>query len=154
MTLNQTGLNKNKNNFDELKTGLIKMEMTLTMTIIRMKSALSWIVTKWCTHLNWSKPSTRDVQKYHATINTINIQIDLLKIGRRRNCTCRMRRQGIGGHTWPSQVDQPRIDQVLYCMMECLIGAQICALMAHIRYDLCTKGHSNHPNWPKSMLRP
>ena len=26
-----------------------------------------------------------------------------------------------------------------------LIGAKICALMAHIRYDLCTKGHSNHP---------
>ena len=35
-----------------------------------------------------------------------------------------------------------------------LIGAKICALMAHIRYDLCTKGHSNHPTWPKSMLRP
>ena len=27
-----------------------------------------------------------------------------------------------------------------------LPGAKICALMAHIRYDLCTKGHSNHPN--------
>ena len=26
-----------------------------------------------------------------------------------------------------------------------MIGAKICALMAHIRYDLCTKGHSNHP---------
>ena len=26
-----------------------------------------------------------------------------------------------------------------------LIEAKICALMAHIRYDLCTKGHSNHP---------
>ena len=35
-----------------------------------------------------------------------------------------------------------------------LIGAKICALMAHIRYALCTKGHSNHPTWPKSMLRP
>ena len=35
-----------------------------------------------------------------------------------------------------------------------LPGAKICALMAHIRYDLCTKGHSNHPNWPKSMLKP
>ena len=26
-----------------------------------------------------------------------------------------------------------------------LIGAKICTLMAHIRYDLCTKGHLNHP---------
>ena len=26
-----------------------------------------------------------------------------------------------------------------------LIGAKTCALMTHIRYDLCTKGHSNHP---------
>ena len=34
-----------------------------------------------------------------------------------------------------------------------MIGAKICALMAHIRYDLCTKGHSNHPTGPKSMLR-
>ena len=34
-----------------------------------------------------------------------------------------------------------------------LIGAKICTLMAHIRYDLCTKGHLNHPTWPKSRLR-
>ena len=27
----------------------------------------------------------------------------------------------------------------------CLIEAKMCALMTHIRYDLCTKGHSNHP---------
>ena len=38
--------------------------------------------------------------------------------------------------------------------LKCMIGAKICALMAHIRYDLCTKGHSNHPTWPKSMLMP
>ena len=41
-----------------------------------------------------------------------------------------------------------------YTMSGTLIGAKICALMAHIRYDLCTKVHSNHPTWPKSMLRP
>ena len=32
-----------------------------------------------------------------------------------------------------------------YTMSGTLIGAKICALMAHIRYDLCTKVHSNHP---------
>ena len=37
---------------------------------------------------------------------------------------------------------------------ESLIEAKICALMAHILYNLCTKRHSNHPTWPKSMLRP
>ena len=31
-----------------------------------------------------------------------------------------------------------------------LIWAKICALMTHIWYDLCTKGHSNHLTWPKS----
>ena len=31
------------------------------------------------------------------------------------------------------------------CGLRGMIGAKICALMAHIRYDLCTKGHSNHP---------
>ena len=36
----------------------------------------------------------------------------------------------------------------------CLIGAKICALMVHIRYDLYTKRYPNHPTWPKSMLRP
>ena len=31
------------------------------------------------------------------------------------------------------------------CPISCpLIRAKICALMAHIRYDLCTKGHSIH----------
>ena len=43
---------------------------------------------------------------------------------------------------------------VHYLHVHYMIGAKICALMAHIRYDLCTKGHSNHPTWPKSMLRP
>ena len=36
----------------------------------------------------------------------------------------------------------------------CLIRAKICALMAHILYDLCTKWHSNHITRPKLMLRP
>ena len=49
---------QNKNNSDELKTRLNKMEMTLTTTTIRMKSALNWTATKWCTHVDWSKPST------------------------------------------------------------------------------------------------
>ena len=30
-----------------------------------------------------------------------------------------------------------------------MIGAKICALMVHIRYDLYTKRHPNHPTWPK-----
>ena len=30
-----------------------------------------------------------------------------------------------------------------------VIGANICALMAHIQYDLCTVRHSNHPTWSK-----
>ena len=40
-------------------------------------------------------------------ISTLNIQINLLKTRRRRNCMCRMCRQGIGGHTWPDQVNHP-----------------------------------------------
>ena len=32
---------QNKNNYDKLKTRLDKMEMTLMMTIIKMKNALS-----------------------------------------------------------------------------------------------------------------
>ena len=52
-------------------------------------------------------------------ISTLNIQINLLKTRRRRNCMCRMCRQGIGGHTWPDQVNHPWIDQILYRMMEC-----------------------------------
>ena len=35
-----------------------------------------------------------------------------------------------------------------------VIGAKICALAAPIRYDLCTKGHSNHLTRPQSMPRP
>ena len=41
MTLNQTRLKKNKNNSNELKTGLNKTETTMMMTIIKMKNALS-----------------------------------------------------------------------------------------------------------------
>ena len=40
-TLNQNWTQQNKNNSDELKTGLDEMEMTLMRTIIKMKSALS-----------------------------------------------------------------------------------------------------------------
>ena len=35
-----------------------------------------------------------------------------------------------------------------------LIVSKICALISYIWYYLCTKGHSNHPTWPKSMLKP
>ena len=48
---------------------------------------------------------------------------------------------------------QPR-QAIPLIMRYCMIRAKICTLMAHIRYDLCTKGHSNHLTWPKSMLRP
>ena len=60
--------------------------------------------------------------------STINIQIKLLKTRRRRDCMCRMRKQRIGGHIGPSQVDQPRIDQVLYRMMECQTTLSIMSL--------------------------
>ena len=117
-TLNQNWTQQNKNNSDELKTGLDEMEMTLMRTIIKMKSVLSWTIAKWCTHVDWTKSLTQNIPKYHMTINTINIQINLLKTRRRRNYMCRMCRQGIGSHTWPRQVDQPWINQVLYRMME------------------------------------
>ena len=35
-----------------------------------------------------------------------------------------------------------------------IIRAKICALMTYNQYDLCSKRHSNHTTWPKSMLRP
>ena len=41
------------------------------------------------------------------------------------------------------QVDLTHLD--VSDFFENLIGAKICALMTYILYDLCTKGHSNHP---------
>ena len=75
-----------QNNSDELKTGLNKMEMTLMTTMIKMKNALSCAAVKWCTHVDCSKSSTQNILKYHMTISTINIQINILKTRRMRNC--------------------------------------------------------------------
>ena len=117
---------QNKKNHGELKSGLNKTEMTLMMTIIKMRSTLSWTTAKWCTHVDWTKSSTWDISKYHTTISTINIQINLLKTRRMEYCMCRICRQGIDGHTWFRQVDQPSINQILYGMSEC--RAIICCM--------------------------
>ena len=113
-------------NHGELKFGLNKTKMTLMMTIIKMSSALSWTTAKWCTHVDWTMSSTWDISKYHTTISTINIQINLLKTRRMEYCMCRICRQGIDGHTWFRQVDQPSINQILYGMSEC--RAIICCM--------------------------
>ena len=119
---------QSKDDSDELKIGLNKTETTLMTTIIRMKR---------CSEVNYCKVmcpcrlnqvlDLEDPEIPYAN-STINIQIGLLKTRRRRDCMCRMRRQRIGGHIWPSQVDQPRIDQVLYRMMECQTTLSIMSL--------------------------
>ena len=78
---------QNQKNLGELKSGLNKNEITPMMTIIKMRSALSWTTAKWCTHVDWTKSSTRDISKYHTTVSTINIQINPLKT-RRRGTVC------------------------------------------------------------------
>ena len=43
------------------------MEMSLTMTIIKMRNALNWTATKWCTHADWTKFSTWKIPKHHMS---------------------------------------------------------------------------------------
>ena len=81
--------------------------MTLMMTIIRMKmcSEVNCCIVVYPCRLN-QVLNLEDPEIPYAN-SILNIQINLLKTRRRRNRMCRMCRQGIGGHTWPSQVNHP-----------------------------------------------
>lgn len=104
------------------------METTLMTTIIRMKRCSEMNCCKVMCPCRLNQVLDLEDPEIPYANSTINIQIGLLKTRRRRDCMCRMRRQRIGGHIWPSQVDQPRIDQVLYRMMECRTTLSIMSL--------------------------
>ena len=116
MTQNQNRTQQNKNNSDKLKIGLNKMRVTLMITIIRMKRCSEVNCCKVMYPCQLKQVFNLEDPRTPYAINTLNIQINLLKTRRRRNCMCR---QGIGGHTWPSQVNHPWINQIMYRMMEC-----------------------------------
>ena len=110
---------QSKDDSDELKTGLNKTETTLMTTIIRMKRCSEVNCCKVMYPCRLNQVLNLEDPEIPCANSILNIQINLLKTRRRRNRMCRMCRQGIGGHTWPSQVNHPWINQILYRMMEC-----------------------------------
>ena len=95
------------------------------ITIIRMKRCFEVNCCKMMYPCRLNQVLNLEDPEIPYANSTINIQNNLLKTRRRRNCLHGMRRQRIGGHIWPSQVDQPRIDQVLYRMVECRTALSI-----------------------------
>ena len=83
-------------------------------------------------------------------ISTLDIQTNLLKTRRRRNCMRRMCRQGIGGHTWPSQVNHPWIDQILYRIMECWTTLSIVPLNLMIQVVLMWMEMRRNRMWQRA----
>ena len=112
----KTGLNKTKTTLTNWKLDSTKMRVTLMITIIRLKRCSEVNRCKVMYPCRLNQVLNLEDPRTPYDISTLNIQINLLKTRRRRNCMCR---QGIGGHTWPSQVNHPWINQILYRMMEC-----------------------------------